>query len=200
MFIQLRVSTPPRSLAWDQPVSDKELEAFCAANNAMQVERTKDGELRMNPPTGLFTSDGNSEVNRQLRNWWMTHRQGKVSDSNGGFYLADGSMLSPDAANISADRLKGLQKKQLRGFPHVCPNFVIELLSQSDSLRETQEKMRDWIANGAELAWLIDPYARQVTVYRPSMRPAKTTRKQLEGSGPVEGFALDLSEVWSCYE
>ena len=105
MFIQLSVSTPPRSLVWDKPVSDKDLEASCAANAAMQVERTEEGEIRVNPRTGLFTSDGNREITYQLSAWWKTHRQGKVTDSNGGFYLADGSMLSPDAAHVSADRI-----------------------------------------------------------------------------------------------
>ena len=114
----------------------------------------------MHPPTGLLTGAGNSEINRQFRSWWDAHTKGRVLDSNTGFFLPDGSMLSRDAANVTAEQLKGVTRKQLTGFPRVCPAFVIELLSASDSLAETSEKMHRWIANGAQLGWLIDPIGR----------------------------------------
>ena len=81
-----------------------------------------------------------------------------------------------------------------------CRDFVIELLSSSDRLSKTQSKMRDWIANGAALGWMIDPYKRQVTVYAPGKAPLTLTGDSVEGSGPVEGFALDLGKVWRFYE
>jgi len=191
----------PASIVLDRPLSDEQLEELCAANDFIQLERAKDGEILMNPPTELTTTDGNSELNRQLRNWWITHRQGKVAESNGGFFLADGSMLSPDAAYIAPARLKTLPKgRRVKGFPHVCPNFVIELLSRSDSLRKLQAKMRDWVANGAEVAWLIDPYKRRVSVYQPGLETKVVTAKSIQGTGPIEGFTLDLTEVWRCYD
>ena len=190
----------PRSIVWDEPVSDLQLETLCAANDALQFERTKEGDIRVNPPTALTTSDGNSEINQQLRLWWKTHRRGKVADSNGGFYLKDGSMLSPDAAYLTPKALKTVPAKEMKkGFPHVCPDFVIELLSASDSLQETQQKMEDWVANGASLGWLIQPAKRRVFVYSPTETPVIVTGDSIQGSGPVEGFTLDLAEVWSCY-
>jgi Uma2 family endonuclease len=91
----LEVQALPRILIWDQPVSDDQLEALCAANQGFRFERTKEGEIRVNPPAELSTSDGNAEIIHQLRLWWKSHRKGKVADSNAGFYLKDGSMLSP---------------------------------------------------------------------------------------------------------
>ena len=154
----------------------------------------------MNPPAGLFTGDGNAEIIRQLRNWWLLHRQGRVTDSNTGFYLPDGSVLSPDAAYLRPEQLRGLTKAQGARFPRLCPNFVIELLSDSDRLRDAQEKMGLWIANGATLAWLVDPYEQKVYVYEPGPVVSTVSGKSLLGTGPVEGFTLDLNEVWSCYE
>ena len=154
----------------------------------------------MNPPTGLFTGDGNAEIIGQLRTWWRAHRRGRVIDSNTGFYLPDGSMLSPDAGYLLPESLKNLSKADLSGFPHLCPDFVIELLSTSNSLSKTQEKMERWIENGAKLAWLIDPYAQRVIVYAPGAHPVTVVDASLRGSGPVEGFVLELLEIWRCYE
>ena len=83
---------------------------------------------------------------------------------------------------------------------HRCPDFVIELLSPSDSVPTLGKKMQSWIANGAALAWLIDPYRREVIVYRPGATPATVSEPLLHGSGPVEGFTLDLNKVWRFYE
>jgi Uma2 family endonuclease len=121
-------------------------------------------------------------------------------DSNTGFYLLDGSMLSPDAAYVLPKKLKGLTKAELTGFPRFCPDFVVELLSNSDSLAKAQTKMKNWIANGAALGWLIDPYEQNVYVYEPGCEASAVSGKSVRGSGPVEGFVLDLDEIWRCYE
>ena len=154
----------------------------------------------MNPPTGAFAGDGNSEINRQLRNWWHTHHRGRVFDSSAGFFLPDGSMLSPDAAYVVPEQLVGVTKKQLTGLLRLCPAFVVELLFASDSIAETGRKMERWIANGAQLGWLIDPYRKQVIVYQPGQQPHDCSALQLDGVGPVQGFSLDLQKVWRCYE
>jgi Uma2 family endonuclease len=198
--LHLNIQALPCNLVWDRPVSDDQLAALCAANDVFQFERTKDGEIRVNPPTELSTSDGNAEIIHQLRLWWKTHRRGKVADSNGGFFLKDGSMLSPDAAYLSPETLAGIPPAGVRSLPHLCPDLVIELLSRSDRFRDTKEKMQDWIANGAALGWLIDPYQKQVLVYRPKADTEAVTGVAIQGSGPVEGFTLDLAEVWRCYE
>jgi Uma2 family endonuclease len=190
----------PRRLVLDPPLTDAEFEALCAANDIVHFERTREGEILMHPPAGGFTSEGNAEIVSQLHSWWKTHRRGRVYDSSAGFYLADGSMLSPDAAYVRPEKLKGLTKDELTGFPRLCPDFVVELLSISDSVAKTQEKMERWVENGAGLGWLIDPYKRKVYVYEPGGEASAVSGKTVRGSGPIEGFALDLDEVWRCYE
>lgn len=181
-------------------MSDDEFEALCFSNDTIQFERTKDGEILMHSPTRVDTSDGNSEINRQLRNWWITHRRGKVYGSNAGFFLPDTSMLSPDASYVLPETIRNSGEKGMEGIPYICPDFVIELRSKSDSVRKVQAKMKDWIANGVALGWLIDPYKRRVFVYRSGVDPVTVTAESIEGSGPVQGFILDLTEVWRCYE
>jgi len=154
----------------------------------------------MHPPAGGWTSGGNFEINRQLGAWWITHERGKAFDSSGGFSLPDGSILSPDASYLTEKHLKTLPKGALRGFPKVCPDFVIELLSDSDTVEELKKKMMDWISNGALLAWLVDPSERQVFVYRPGQQPERVTGRKVSGECPVEGFELNLARVWKWYE
>ena len=189
-----------RTMVLDPPLSDEELEAMCRANDTVQFERTREGVILMNPPAGGFTSRGNASVSAQLYNWWESHGKGMVFDSNGGFYLPDGSMLCPDASYVSPKRLEGLTEEKMVGFPRLCPEFVIELLSASDSLVSTQEKMVRWIENGITLGWLIDPYAKNVHIYAPGVQPAVFSERVIHGSGPVDGFALDLAKVWRCYK
>ena len=190
----------PRSLVFEPPLTDAQLEQFCFLNEIARIERTKDGVILMNPPAGATTSDGNAEVITQLRTWWKTHRRGRVYDSNAGFYLGDGSMLSPDAAYLSEETLKRVTRQDHEGFPHVCPDFVIELFSKTDRRAAATAKMKSWIANGAQLGWLIDPYRKTVDLYDAGSHELVSAAESVAGSGPVAGFTLDLREVWRCYE
>jgi Uma2 family endonuclease len=185
-----------RTLVLDPPMTDAELEELCRANNDVQFERTKEGVIHMNPPAGGMSSRRNFEISRQLGAWWIVHERGELFDSSGGFYLPDRSMLSPDAAYILPETLKGLSEEDLTGFPRLCPDFVIELLSASDNLTATKVKMQRWIENGAKLAWLVDPYGRKVYVYSPGVAPLTVSDSTVRGTGPVEGFVLDLTRVW----
>ncbi len=154
----------------------------------------------MHSPVGGFTTRGNAAIGAQLYLWWKTHLRGWVCDSSGGFFLPDGSMLNPDAAYVLPQKLQGLDKDDLTGFPYLCPDFIIELLSTSDSLPKAQQKMERWQENGVALGWLIDPYEKRVYIYGPGREAATISGNTVQGSGPVEGFTLDLDEVWRCYE
>jgi Uma2 family endonuclease len=189
----------PRSLVVLPPLTDDEFEAFCLANDGLQIERTSEGAIDMNPPTGRETSRANLEISGRLFIWWSAHRLGEVADSNGGFYLSDGSMLSPDGAYLLPETLARMIDRKPGGLYTVCPDFVIELLSMSDSLAKTQAKMERWIANGVQLGWLIDPYRKRVFLYRPGAGVRIVAAKRIEGQGPVEGFVLDLAEIWNYY-
>jgi Uma2 family endonuclease len=198
--LRIDPETLPRTLALDPPVTEAEFEEMCRENTGIRLERTQAGTVRMNPPTGGFTGSGNQEIAAQLNNWWRKHENGRLFDSSTGFHLPDGSILSPDASYLSAERLRTLPKGGLRGFPRVCPDFVIELVSESDPLPAVKEKMNDWIANGAQLAWLIDPYQRQVLVFRPGRAAEIVSGDRIAGEGPVDGLVLDLARIWRCYE
>src|SRR5579862_5681386 len=180
-LLRIDADTLPRVMVLDPPISDAEFEALCRENDNVRFERTKEGAIRMNPPAGGWTGSGNAEITSQLHAWWSAHERGRVFDSSTGFRLPDGSTLSPDASYLSEERLKKLPKGDLRGFPHVCPDFVVELLSESDTLQELQSKLRDWMANGAQLGWLIDPYERQVFIYRPGQEQERITGRKVSG-------------------
>lgn len=199
-LLRIGAETLPRVVVLDPPITDEEFETLCRENDNIRLERTKEGAVHMNPPRGGWTGSGNQEIARQIGNWWVAHGQGRVFDSSSGFRLPDGSTLSPDASYVSAERLQGLPKGALRGFPQICPDFVIELRSESDSLEDLKNKMDDWIANGADLAWLVDPYDRQIVVYRPGRVPEVIAGNEIAGEGLVEGFVLDLGRVWKCYQ
>ncbi len=189
------------NLSVEPPLTDAQLFDFCQLNDIARVERTREGVIQMLSPVGTLSSDGNSEISTQLRNWWKTHRRGRVYDSSGDFYLPDGSMLSPDSAYCTQERLRTVTLEDRKGFPHVCPDFVIELMSETDRPPAAKRKMELWIENGAQLAWLVDPKRKQVLVYRTGDEtPEIISRDTVEGSGPVSGFCLDLLEVWACYE
>jgi Uma2 family endonuclease len=116
-----------------------------------------------------------------------------------GFYLPDGSMLSPDAAYVTPETLKGITKADLKHSLYRTPDFVIELLSASDRRREAQAKMQIWIDNGVQLAWLMDPYSKSATAAA-GQPPTTITAGNVQGTGPVEGFHLDLQEIRNCCE
>jgi Uma2 family endonuclease len=190
----------PRSLVLNPPLTDAEFEALCFSSEWFYFERTREGEILMHPPTGGLTGEGSARINGQLYSWWKSHGRGRIFDSSTGFFLPDGSMLSPDAAYVLPKKLKGLTRDDLTGFPRLCPDFVIELLSQSDSVPKAREKMERWLENGVTLGWLIDPYKKKVHVYEPGRKPSAFSGKTVRGTGPVEGFSLDLEELWRCYE
>jgi Uma2 family endonuclease len=196
----LEIPKLPSTVVLDPPLTDEEFEKLCAANDFARLERTKEGKIVVNAPAGGDTSSSNGEITAQLRDWWKRHRQGRVFDSSGGFFLPDGSVLNPDAAYATAEQVRGLTKEDRKRFLRFTPAFVIELLSPSDSLAETKRKMENWIANGARLAWLVDPDRRNVVVYEPDQAVSMVTADTVAGTGPVDGFVLDLNAVWSLYE
>ena len=186
----------PASLITDVPMSDDELLEFCAKNDLLRVERTRSGEIKLMSPTGSGTGAANAELNRQLGNWAYDNG-GVAFDSNTGFSLPDGSMMSPDAAWISDPRWSALSARDRSRFAPLCPEFVIELRSPSDSLPQLEQKMALWIENGAQLAWLIDPEAENVKVYRPGAAvEVHEHPTSVQGTGLIATFELLTDRIW----
>jgi Uma2 family endonuclease len=190
----------PDRMILEPVLSDAEFEELCAANDFFRLERTSEGVILVNAPAVSATSGGNSEINYQLVAWWRTHRRGRVFDSSVGVFLLDGSALVPDAAYLTEQQVRMLRGEDLKHFLPFVPAFVIELLSESDSPKEAERKMIRWIQNGVELAWLVNPYAKTVTVYEAGAETRVEAGNRVAGTGPVEGFALELEDVWRSYE
>lgn len=189
----------PATLVVERAMSDFEFEQFCFRNDLVQIERTRDGAIQLYPLNGARSSFANALITGQLGQWCHQRARGMVVGSDAGFFLPDGSMLCPNAAYISNESIKSVPRLELRGIPHLCPDFVIELLTNWKRLEVLEKKMPLWITNGASLAWLIDPNRRIATVYKPGDEPKSARGKWLEGDGPVAGFKLDLEEIWDCY-
>jgi Uma2 family endonuclease len=172
----------------EKPMSDEELMRFSAANDALRVERDANGEILVTTPAGSKTSKMNSRITRLLDEWAEEDGRGISFDSNDGFTLPDGSMRAADAAWIELKRWEALS----------APDFIIELRSPSDSLAELKEKMEQWIANGAQVGWLIDPENKTVSIYRPGEQPDVLVHPtSVQGNGPVAGFELVMERIWN---
>ena len=187
----------PIRIRFEHPLTDDELLRFCAENDPLRVERDKNGDLIVMTPTGLEGGGVEGDVFGELRNWALQDGRGKAYGPNAGVTLPDSSVRAADASWVSWQRLNALTPEQRKTFAPVCPEFVIEVRSESDSLRELQAKMQMWIANGVEVAWLVDPSRKAVEVYRPG-REAEVLEggSAVEGDGPVAGFVLELGRVW----
>lgn len=187
----------PVRLRLDRPMTDEELMRFCAANDPLRVELDANGELIVMSPAGMEGGGIEGDVFGELRNWALADDRGRAYGSSTGFKLRDGSMRAADASWISWAALNKLTAEERKGFAPICPEFVIEVRSQSDRLIELQDKMRMWIANGAELAWLVDPSRKVVEICRPG-QPAEEQEghSAVYGEGSVAGFVLELGKIW----
>ena len=170
---------------------------FCADNRKLRAELTKEGDVIIMPPTGFETSERNSEIARQLATWAMQLKTGIVTDSNAGFILPNGAVYAPDAAWTLRSRVDEFSDEDRQKFLPLCPDFVLELRSPSDTLSELTAKMNEYMENGARLGWLIDPYRKHVHVYRPDRKPEVFNNpKSVSGEDVLVGFELDLTEIW----
>jgi len=171
--------------------------AFCEANPDLRVERTNRGEIIVVPPVGGESDYRCVEVCGQLRGWAKGTGTGKAFGSSAAFALPNGAVLSPDAAWVSNERIASVSKSDRRGIPRITPEFIVEVLCPTDRLSAVKSKMREWIANGVELAWLIDGDSRQVHIYRQGQEPRVVSGVDtVAGEGPVEGFTLELNDIW----
>ena len=180
------------------PIDDAQFFALCQQNRDYQFEQTAEGDLLIMPPAGGETGHRNLKIARQLDVWAEKEGAGVGFDSSTGYVLPSGAKRSPDASWITRSRLAALTAEQKRVFLPLCPDFVIELRSPSDSLDVIKAKMTEYRDNGARLGWLIDPTERRVYVYRLNV-PAEVLENPDAVSGDPElpGFILDLTLIWT---
>ncbi len=179
------------------PMTDEEFAEFCAEHPDLFFEMTAEGELIVMPATYSDTGTSNADITGQLRVWAKRDGRGLVSDSSTGFVLPNGARRSPDACWTLRSRVANLDPASRKGFWHLSPDFVIALKSATDRPRLVREKMQEWIANGTQLAWLIDAGRKSVTIYRADgLVETRTDIDSIAGEGPVSDFVLDLTGVW----
>jgi Uma2 family endonuclease len=178
-------------------MTDEEFFHFCQDNRAMKFERTASGQIIVMSPTGFITGDRNREILYQLTKWNKRYKLGRAVDSDTGFYLPNGAMRNPDAAWVSNESLSKIPKKELESFPHLCPDFIVELKSKSDSIQELKATMKEWMDNGCLMGWLIDAEEEIVFVYErgKKIRQHKNFDLPLSGESVLPGFELILSEL-----
>ncbi len=179
------------------PMTQDQFFDFCQQNPDKRFERTAEGELIIMAPSGLDGGFRDAEVCVQLSIWAKAVGKGKVVGSSAGFILPNGANRAPDAAWLTDEQLASLTPEQRRKFPPLCPFFLIEVRSPSDALKKVQEKMDEYIANGCQFGWLIDPDRQQIHVYRPGQPVQVLDNPQtVSGDPELPGFVLDLEPVW----
>lgn len=177
-------------------LTDAAFYALCQANPAVRCERTAKGELVVMPPTGGDTGSRNFEIYIDLGNWNRQTKLGKAFDSSTMFQLPNGAYRSPDVAWIQQERWEALSPKERETFPPICPDFMVELRSASDSLKTIQDKMQEYMENGARLGWLIDPQNKQVEIYRLGQeKEILQAPTSLSGEDVLLGFLLSLERI-----
>ena len=170
---------------------------FCQLNAELRIERTADGDIAVMPPAGGETSARNLRLSAQVGRWTDADGTGVAFDSSVGFELPNGAVRSPDVAWVQCARLAGLTAEQKRRFLPLCPDFVIELCSPSDSVAAIQRKMEEYQANGARLGWLIDPDRRRVAIYHAAGGVEWRDQPASISADPVlPEFVLFLADIW----
>jgi Uma2 family endonuclease len=174
-------------------------EEFVALNPDLMVEQNPNGEIVIVSPSGSEGSSREIEISFQLQSWTRTNH-GKAFSASVLFTLPDGSKRGPDASWIATERWELLSIEDRESFAPISPDFVIELRSRSDRMKELKQKMDGYIANGVRLGWLIDPFEREAIIYRPNREMESLANPvSLSGEGVLPGFVLDLSRIWATY-
>ncbi len=179
----------------------------CEANPEAVLELAADGQLITMTPTGGSTGRRNTRLSFQLEHWARTQGGWEVFDSSTGFRLPDGSVLSPDASVVRAESWQGLTPAQRRGFPPLCPDLVVELVSASDEgprgAEALRRKMAAYLANGAQLGWLLFPGQKAVEIWQAEAEGPVPAPRRLEPASRLEGgtlfpaLVLELEEIWA---
>lgn len=178
-------------------VTDEEFDELCRLNPELQLERTSEGELIIMSPTGGKTGHQNLKLIGAFSNWAQADATGRGFDSSTLFSLPNRARRSPDLSWIQNERWNALTDEQQEGFPPICPDFVVELRAKSDSVNDLQLKMQEYIDNGSQLGWLIDPFERMVYLYRPGKAVETLTDPETVSGDPLlKGFILNVRQLW----
>lgn len=180
-----------------RPMKNDEFLQLSRDNQDVQIEMTKDGDLIIMPGTGGLTGRRNSRIIRRLDEWAETNATGVAFDSDTIFCLPNGAKKIPDASWLSIEKWNSLSEEEKDKIVPFAPDFAIELRSRTDSLKDLQEKMQEYIENGTSLGWLIDPATRKIHIYRPNSDvEILENPSEISGEPLLQGFTLNVQEIW----
>ncbi|MGK7962873.1 Uma2 family endonuclease [Crocosphaera sp.] len=178
-------------------LTDEQFFQLCQDNRDLRFERNSNGDMVIMPPTGGETGNRNIEIAYQVQAWSRQNKLGVAFDSSTGFKLPNGADRSPDASWIPLEKWNNLTPQQRQKFLPLCPDFVIELRSPSDSLKTLHNKMKEYLENGTKLSWLINPKTKQVEIYRQGKEvEILDNPTTLSGEDVLPNFRLDLELIW----
>jgi len=177
-------------------LTDDQFSRLCSDNPELRIELTADRELIIMSPTGYETGWRNAKITQRVANWTEQDGTGICFDSSTLFTLPNGAKRSPDASWIQKVRCERLSSEERSTFAPICPDFVAELRSPSDTIADLQEKMADYIRNGARLGWLLDPVEKRVHIYRPRQGPECLENPEyVTGEDVLSGFKFNFQEI-----
>lgn len=163
------------------------------------VERDKrlceliDGTL-VEKPVGYWEGVIAQELGRHLGNFVATRNLGAVSGADSTMRMRSGRVRLPDVGFTSLERLP----KTRESIPSLAPDLAVEVLSESNTKAEIDQKLQEYFQSGTRLAWIVDPPTRSVAVYD---APAKPTRivlesESLDGQDVLPGLSLPVAELF----
>lgn len=178
-------------------LTDEQFFQLCQINELIRFERNTDGTLLLMPLVGGLISNRNANITAKLGLWNRDELLGVAFSSSTGFTLPNGAVRSPDASWLKRDKWDDLTQEQKERFAPVCPDFVVELRSDSDCLQRLQNKMQEYLDNGSTLGWLIDLETQQVEIYRHNQDvEVLQSPASLSGEDILPGFVLNLEDIW----
>ena len=183
-----------------QPIielNDEKFYQLCRKNPDVKFERNAQGEIIVMPPTGGETGKRNAEIIIDFGIWNRQTKLGVLFDSSTCFKLPNGADRSPDVSWIRQDRWDILTPEEQEKFPPIAPDFVLELMSPTDNLKDVQTKMREYMDNQVKLSWLFNRKTRRVEIYRLGQEvEILQDPAQMSGEDILPGFVLDMQIVW----
>ena len=172
---------------------------LCELNEGWEFETTAAGELVIMPGTGLDNSERAAEILIDVGNWRRAGGGGRIGGEAGMAHLPGGVLRAPDVSWTSDERMAQRPEDYEGVLIPVCPDFIVEIRSRSDSVSRQQEKMEQWMSYGARLGWLVDAYSEKVWVYREGQDEPEELDKpdSLSGEDVLVGLTVDLARIWN---
>ncbi|MEJ7849033.1 MAG: Uma2 family endonuclease [Pyrinomonadaceae bacterium] len=178
-------------------LTDEQFDSLCLNHPDLNLEMSAEGELIIVAPTLPHTGKQNADLTFEVKLWARKDKTGLVFDSSSLFTFPNGAKRSPDTSWVLREKWDKLSEAELKKFSRLVPDFVIELRSSSDALKDLKKKMLEYIENGVRLGWLIDPLEKKVHIYRANGEvEILNDPETVSGEDVLKGFELNIRGIW----